>query len=43
LFYTRNNNTLTLNTIEHAIVEKSPTGDSYYYGEAITFSGHAEK
>ena len=43
LFYTRNNNTLTLNTIEHAIVEKSPTGDSYYYGEAITFSGHAEE
>jgi hypothetical protein len=31
LFYTRKVNSVTLNTIEHATVEKSPAEDSYYY------------
>ena len=41
LFYTRKSNTVTLNTIENAIVEKNPSKENYYYWESITFSGHA--
>ncbi len=42
LFYTRKNSPVTLHQIEGATVEKTPQKDSYYYGEIITFSGHAE-
>ena len=43
LFYTRNNNTLTLNTIEHATVKKAPEWERAYYGEKITFNGTTEE
>jgi hypothetical protein len=42
LFYTRKSNPVTLHQIEGATVEKIPQKNSYYYGETITFSGHAD-
>jgi hypothetical protein len=42
LFYTRKSNPVTLHQVGGATVEKTPQKDSYYYGETITFSGHAE-
>jgi len=43
LFYTRKTNPLTINVVENAEAEKSPEKDSYYYGETITLSGHADE